>query len=164
MRKNLCRLGREFLKRRQEVQNYSNVKEATRKEYAERWINKETLGFLQSQLQRNHIIGIPKTNKWLRLRLTSHIEGYLIATQEEELTTKETQKRREKDTQKRHNIDVKCRVCDQVSESVYHLVCSCPTLAPSLYLNKRHNQIAKVLYQELIQCDRLILNPPARGN
>ena len=59
---------------------------------------------------------------------------------------------------------MKCRLCGQFSESVYYLVCSCPTLAPSLYLNIRHNQIAKVLYQELIQCDSLILDPPEVTN
>ena len=59
---------------------------------------------------------------------------------------------------------MKCRVCAQFSESVCHLVCSCPTLAPSLYLNIWHNQIAKVLYQELIQCNRLILHPPEVTN
>ena len=95
----LCRLGREFLKRRQEVQNCSKAKESTRKKHAKRWINKETHGFLQSQLQRSNIIDIPKTNKRLSLRLTSHIEGYLIAIQEQELRTKETQRRRQKDTE-----------------------------------------------------------------
>ena len=54
--------------------------------------------------------------------------------------------------------------CGQASESIYHLVCSCPILAPSLYLNIRQKQIAKVLYQDLIQCDRLILNPPEVTN
>ena len=135
MRRKTLQTWKNILKRRKEVQNCSNVKEATRKEHAERWINKETHSFLQSQLQRNHIIDIPKIKKWLSIRLTSHIQGCLIAIQEQELKTKETQSRREKDTQEGHNIDVKFRVYSQFSESVYHLVCSCPTLAPSLYLN-----------------------------
>ena len=56
-------------------------------------------------------------------------------------------------------MDVKCRVCKDQNESVYHLACSCPILAPTLYLKVRHNQITKILYQEIIKSDHLILNP-----
>ena len=80
--------------------------------------------------------------------------------QEQELNTKETQKRREKDIQKKQAMNVKCRVCGEKSESVYHLVGSCSTLAPSLYLKVRHNQIAKMLYQEITKNEHLVLNPP----
>ena len=34
------------------------------------------------------------------------------------------------------------------------------TLAPSLYLKVRHNQIAKILYQEITKNKHLVLNPP----
>ena len=43
---------------------------------------------------------------------------------------------------------------------MYHLVGSCSTLAPSLYLKVRHNQIAKILYQEITKNEHLVLNPP----
>ena len=80
--------------------------------------------------------------------------------QEQELNTKETQKRREKDIQKKQAMNAKCRVCGEKSESVYHLVGSCSTLAPSLYLKVTHNQIAKILYQEITKNEHLVLNPP----
>ena len=80
--------------------------------------------------------------------------------QEQELNTKETQKRREKDIQKKQAMNAKCRVCGEKSESVYHLVGSCLTLALSLYLKVRHNQIAKILYQEITKNEHLVLNPP----
>ena len=92
-----------------------------------------------------------KINKWLNLRLTAHVEGYVKAIQEQELNTKETQRRREKDIQKKRTRDTRCRVCDQKGESVYHLVCSCPALAPTLYLKAPHNQITRILYQEMIK-------------
>ena len=57
-------------------------------------------------------------------------------------------------------MDTKCRVCDQKGESVYHLVCSCRALAPSLYLKVRHNQITRIVYQEVIKSDHIVLNPP----
>ena len=47
------------------------------------------------------MIDTKKTNKWLNLRLTAHLEGYVKAIQEQELNTKETQRRREKDMQKK---------------------------------------------------------------
>ena len=99
-----------------------------------------------------------KTNKWLNLRLTAHVEGYVKAIQEQELNTKETQRRREKDIQKKWTMDTRCRVCDQKDE--YHLVCSCPALAPTLYLKIPHSQITRILYQEMIKSNHLILNPP----
>ena len=73
----------------------------------------------------------------------------------------ETQRRREKDIQKKRTMDTRCGVCDQKGKSVYHLVCSCPALAPSLYLKVRHNQITRVLYQEMIKSDHL---EPTRSN
>ena len=79
---------------------------------------------------------------------------------EQELNTKETQKRREKNMQKKQAMNAKCRVRGEKSESVYHLVGSCSTLAPSLYLKVRHNQIAKIPYQEITKNEHLVLNPP----
>ena len=57
-------------------------------------------------------------------------------------------------------MNAKCGVCGKKSESVYHLVGSCSTLAPSLYLKVRHNQISKILYQEITNNEHLVLNPP----
>ena len=86
--------------------------------------------------------------------MTAHVEGYVKAIQEQELNTKETQRRREKDIQKKRTMDTRCRVCDQKGESV------CPALPPAFYLKVRHNRITRILYQEMIKSDHLILNPP----
>ena len=93
----ISRLGKEFLIRRKEFQNSSNAKEGTRKEHEERWKGKETHGYLQKTLEQDETIDMKKTNKWLNLRSTTHVEGYVKAVQEQELNTKETQRRREKD-------------------------------------------------------------------
>ena len=50
--------------------------------------------------------------------------------------------------EKKKNIDTSCRVCKTSEGSVYHLACACPILAPTIYLNARHNQLARVIYQE----------------
>ena len=57
-------------------------------------------------------------------------------------------------------MDTHCRVCHQHKESTFHLVRSCAILAPSLYLNSRHNQVARVVYQEIIESNKPIYNPP----
>ena len=58
------------------------------------------------------MIDMKKTKKWLRLRLTAHVEGYVKAIQDQELNTKETQRKRGKNMQKKRTMDTKCRVCD----------------------------------------------------
>ena len=69
-------------------------------------------------------------------------------------------KRKEKDLDKKRQMDTKCRICSRSEESVFHLVCSCPILAPTLYLHIRHNQVARILYQEVLQNERLEFSPP----
>ena len=104
------------------------------------------------------MLDMKKTKKWLILRLTVHVEGYVKCIQDQELNTKETQRRREKDMQKKRTMDTKCRVCHQKGELVYHPVCSCRALAPSLYLKVRHNQIPRIVYHEVIKSDHILLN------
>ena len=100
--KSICRLGKEFIQQRKDHQNSSNAKEGTRKEHEQRWKDKETHGYLKKTLEQDAFVDEKRTNGWLNLKLTSHVEGYIAAVQERELNTKETQKRREKDIQKRN--------------------------------------------------------------
>ena len=51
-------------------------------------------------------------------------------------------------------------MCNENDKTVYHLICSCPKLAPTLYLEARHNQIARILYQEIIKNEKINYNPP----
>ena len=55
-------------------------------------------------------------------------------------------------------MDSRCRVCGKHDESVYHLVCL--WAAPTLYLDARHNQTARILYQEAFGNENLMYNPP----
>ena len=134
-----------------------------KKEQEQAWKQKVTHGYIQKKLEEMDEIDMKETNSWLQLRLTSHLEGYINAIQEQELNTKETRKRREKDQEKRKQMDTTCRVCSEKGESVYHLVCNCPILAPTLYLTVRHNQVARILYQEIVQNERLIYRPQQAG-
>ena len=69
-------------------------------------------------------------------------------------------KRREKNPEKKTSMDTRCRVFHRQEESTFHLVCSCPVLAPTVYLHSRHNQVARVVYQEIVESDKPIYNPP----
>ena len=159
-RQTIGTLGTKFIQRRESYQECSNVKQGSRKEHEERWKGKVTHGFLQKRLEKDETIDMKKTNSWLGLKLSSHIEGFMAAVQEQELDTKETRKRRQKNQQRKKEMDTKCRICQQQEESVYHLICSCPVLAPTLYLESRHNQMAKIIYQEVLGKDKLQYKQP----
>ena len=51
-------------------------------------------------------------------------------------------------------------MCKEKEESVYDLIGSCPVLAPSMYLPMRHNQVTRILYQELLQKPITEYRPP----
>ena len=95
----------------------------------------------------------------MSLRLSSHIEEFVCALQEQEIDTKSLRKHREKDIEKRKKIGSVCRVCRKQAETLYHVISSCPVLAPMLYLKRHHNQVAKIIYQEKMKNEKLI-NPP----
>ena len=69
-------------------------------------------------------------------------------------------KRREKDVTKKKSINSTCRICKSAEESLFHLLCSSLVLAPTLYLTVCHNQVARIIYQELMNHDRVIYKLP----
>ena len=119
---------------RLETEQSTNIKNNAKKEHEEKWKNKVTHGYIQKKIDQDPAIDTDATNKWSDQRFSAHIEGFICATQEQELNTKATRKRREKDQAKKQSMDVRCRVCKEKEESVYHLIGSCPVLAPSMYL------------------------------
>ena len=145
---------------RLETEQSTNIKNNAKKEHGEKWKNKVTHGYMQKKIDQDPEIETDATNQWLDQRFSAHIEGFICATQEQELNTKATRKRREKDQTKKQSMDVRCRVCKEKEESVYHLISSCPVLAPSMYLLMRHNQVATILYQELLQKPTAEYKPP----
>ena len=111
------------------------------------WKQKQQHGYLfrkqESQLEHDK----KHTNKWLKDRLmTSHIEGYICAIQEQEIKTKLLENKRENP-----EVNPKCRYCKVSDESIFHILNSCSQLSASLYLPVRHNEVAKIVYYELIQ-------------
>ena len=79
--------------------------------------------------------------------LSSHIEGFTAALQEQEIATRATIKRRTKD----RNLPIKCRLCEDKDETVFHVLCSCPKLSANLYTAARHDHVGEVLSNEIIK-------------
>ena len=159
-KEDILRLGKELGKRLNDMQDNGKDTERVRKEQEKKWKEKITHGYLQRQTQEDDCTDQKASQNWLKLRLTSHVEGFVMAVQEQEIDMKETRKRREKDPGKRRSMNTPCRVCHQQEESTFHLVCSCPVLAPALYLHSSHNQVARVIYQEIVESDKPIYNLP----
>ena len=59
-----------------------------------------THGFLQNKLSNDTSVDMKAANQWLTPNMSSHVEGFLIAMQEQEINTKVALKRKEKTLRK----------------------------------------------------------------
>ena len=90
------------------------------------------------------------TNKWLATQgIISYVEGFIFARQEQEINTRALKAKREKADDPEFNN--KCRFCNTKTEDIFHLLCSCDYLAASMYLPMRHDEVARVVYNAIIQ-------------
>ena len=96
----IVRLEYEFKERIKEISKSSDVTEGTKKIHKKEWIGKVIHRYHQSQIEGQEEIDSEQTNDWLNLRLTSHLEGFVCAMQEQEIDTKSLRKRREKDQER----------------------------------------------------------------
>ena len=53
-------------------------------------------------------------------------------------------------------MDSSCRVCGKAEENIFHIIGAYPVLAPTMYLKRCHNQVAKIIYQEKMNLEKLI--------
>ena len=84
-------------------------------------------------------------NEWLKKgNLSSHIEGYICAIQEEEINTHYLKSKRN------NNINPICRLCKQQNETIQHIVASCPSISASVYLPLRHDEVAYIIYKQML--------------
>ena len=96
-----------------------SIKNQIKNNHHECWLKKLQHGYLF----RSHD-NIPKkneklTNEWLKKgNLSSHIEGYLCAIQEEEINPRYLKSKRN------NNISSICRLCKQQNKTIHHVVAS----------------------------------------
>ena len=136
------------------------VKMQLREDHLNDWQTKVTHGYNQTSIRENPDIDQTLSKAWLKKsNLTSHIEGYLFAIDEQEVATKETIKRREKDAAKRRQIDSKCRLCRKNEETLKHILAACSEVSSSLYLSYRHDRVGRVIYEKLLQAEGINKTP-----
>jgi hypothetical protein len=92
------------------------------------------------------------TNSWLNEHnIPGHVEGYIFAIQEQEINTRALQKLREQ--KDNAQFDSKCRHCHHAKEDIFHILASCDHLSSSLYLPVRHDEVGKIIFNELVKED-----------
>ena len=121
--KYIVRLAKEF-KEQYSSDNIAKLKDNIKNEYEGTWKSKVTHGYFQTQTESDNEINKTKSNAWLKQKLTSHMEGYICAIQEQELKTREALKRCKKDPAKKIQMITTCRICHKNEENIFHLVCS----------------------------------------
>ena len=123
------------------------MKAQIKQKHASAWLQKSTHGYLHKKAS-TLATDITASNAWTNSRkLTSHVEGYVFAIQEQEIATRKLNQQRLGGTDTTAAI---CRHCHRQPEDISHIVGSCPSLAPSMYLPLRHNEVAKSLYHAIL--------------
>uniref|UniRef100_A0A8D8X0N9 Reverse transcriptase n=1 Tax=Cacopsylla melanoneura TaxID=428564 RepID=A0A8D8X0N9_9HEMI len=96
------------------------------------------------------------SNRWLMEGgIFAETEGFMLAIQDEVIATRNYVKHIIKDT---NAPEDRCRRCGTPGENIDHVISACPTLAQSDYL-KRHNNVAKIVYLELLKYYQFTENP-----
>ena len=125
------------------------IKRKIKENHLHEWICKNQHGHLQRSRKNVSNIDQNSTEIWYKKApLSSHIEGYIFAIQEEEINTNLLVAKRGGES----NRNANCRLCKKEKESIQHLIASCPKLSISMYLPLRHHKVAKVIYDAIIDC------------
>lgn len=125
-----------------------SVKSRLQAAHVEAWGKKPMHGYLNRKMSALSI-DLKSSHSWTNsTKLTSHIEGYLCAIQEQEIETRLLAQKRSGIPQQTASS---CRHCKSHPEDISHIVGSCPSLASKMYLPLRHNEVGKTLYNAIIQ-------------
>ena len=128
------------------------VRNKLKEDHLNKWQSKVTHGYSKRVVSENTDLDYSLSNAWLKKSsLSSHMEGYILAIEEQEIVTKATAKRREKDPANRSIMDSKCRLCGKSDETINHILASCEEVSSSLYLTYRHNRMGKVVYDAILK-------------
>ena len=91
-----------------------------------------------------------KSFEWLKEGKLSGIwKDTSVQIEEQEIETRSLQKSREKDENIKKTMNSKCRLCHQQEETIFHVLGSCSHLSSSLYLHNRHDNVAKIVHEEI---------------
>ena len=130
------------------------MKNQLKQDHFNSWQKKVTHGYNQKSIGENPDVDQSLSVAWLRKsNQSSHMEGYLLAVDEQEIVTKATAKRRERDPTIQRQMDCKCRLCRKGEETLNHILAFCEEVSSSLYLTYRHNRMGKVVYDEILKTE-----------
>ncbi|KAF2882012.1 hypothetical protein ILUMI_24160 [Ignelater luminosus] len=102
-----------------------------------KWVEKQMHGQYPRAVQE-YLIDKEQTYRWLRKgELKGETESLIIAAQDETINT-----RYHKKNLLKHNINSKCRLCEEHEETTEHIIAECTILAKHEYI-KRHNQVCR---------------------
>ena len=139
----------------------TDIKAKLQEGHTKAWTEKPMHGYNKRQADKTLNRDPTASHAWTRsLSLTSHLEGYLCAIQEQEIPTRHLQKMRSLNPSA---VNSQCRHCAENPETINHIVGCCPALSSSMYLPIRHNAVAKTLYNEILRLekpDKAFVNPP----
>ena len=119
----------------------------------EAWKQKSVHGYFLRKLDEiSEDADMQQTWGWLQAStLTSEVESYICSLQDQEVNTKEAQKRHERNQAIKQTMDSRCRLCKKNEENLQHILGVCPVISSNLYLNARHNPVAEVIYNEILK-------------
>ena len=119
-----------------------------------RWLEKPLHGQFPNSLMDGHV-DILKSNLWLNKgQLHAETEGFMCAIQDQVLPTRYYRQRI-----LHSETESKCRACNKDLETIHHIISGCQNLASDAYTN-RHNQVAKIVYQQLVKTYNLLKSFP----
>ena len=128
----------------------AKIKERTLKKNREEWLKKPQHGYLCNNTRENQEIDQITSYQWIKAgKFSSHVERFLFAIQEQEISTPAPRRMRKRDGERRAGMPIMCRLCGKQEESIFHIIAACSYLSSNLYLHARHNPVAKELYDEL---------------
>ena len=117
-RDNIIRIGNIIRNQYSTGEDDSNeiIKNHIRKEHYNSWMEKVTNGFLQKKLTEDTSVDNKATNQWLKSNMSSHVEGYIMALQEQEINTRDSLKRKkrkelEKETRNEQHLPIMPKEC-----------------------------------------------------
>ena len=130
--------------------NQERVKNKLKQKHLEAWRNKPMHSYVFKKAEADKDIDVQASHNWMNTSISSHVEGYLTAWQEQDIATRATIKRRNKDK----NNETESRLCKSQEETVFHVLGSCSSLSSNLYLTTRHDNSARELVREIANVEK----------
>ena len=147
---NIIRLKQEFqqeLEISQQQVEKDTIKRKLKQRHIDQWKQKPLHGYIAKQTEEDPEIDTIAMNKWRETGLSSHVEGYISAIQEQEIATKATVKRRQHEPR----MDAKCWLCGKEEETNFHVIGCCSSLSSNLYVTARHDPVAQVILDQVLE-------------